>query len=191
MNAEETLNHLLRGNDRFAAGELTHPHQTVDRRSEVVKGQRPSACILTCSDSRTPPEIIFDQGIGDIFIVRTAGNVADEAAIGSMEIAVKEFSVPLIMILGHQYCGAIKLAIENPDVEGHISSIIRRIKPAVTSALGQLGDIMDVVAQENVRNVVFQLKQSQPILAGKINEGKLKVVGAYYWLDDGKVEIID
>ncbi len=190
MTWEEALQILKQGNERFVAGKLEHPNQTTQRREEVIPGQNPFAIVLTCSDSRTPPEIIFDRGIGDLFIIRTAGNIADDVAVGSMEIAVEEFGVPLIMVLGHQNCGAIKSAMKEADYSGCIPNIINRIKPAVQLAQGQPGNPQDNTAKSNVKLVVDQLKRSKPILSQGVEEGKLKIVGAYYWFDDGKVEII-
>lgn len=190
MNGEEALRTLLEGNERFVSDKLTHPNQTGQRRLEVAPRQNPFAIVLTCSDSRTPPEIIFDRGIGDIFIIRTAGNVADAVALGSMEMAVEEFGVPLIMILGHQRCGAIKAAMQGSDAPGHMASIMELIQPAVLRAEGQPGDPWDNTAKENVKVVADQLKTAEPILSKNAKEGKLKIVGSYYWFDDGAVEVI-
>jgi carbonic anhydrase len=190
MNPDKALKLLMEGNKRFVSGEIIHPNLTEERREEVKKGQRPFAVVLTCSDSRTPPEFIFDRGIGDLFVVRTAGNVVGEVGVGSLELAVTECQVPLIMVLGHQYCGAIKLAIEQAGYEGHMDGIMNRIKPAVISVEGEPGKLQDNVAQANVKNVVFQLENSRPILKPLVEQGKLKIVGAYYWMDDGKVELL-
>ncbi|TKJ36824.1 carbonic anhydrase [candidate division LCP-89 bacterium B3_LCP] len=190
MNADEALKSLKKGNTRFTQNNLTHPNQTEARRREVVSGQEPFAIVLTCSDSRTPPEIIFDRGIGDLFIVRTAGNVTDDVAVGSMEIAVEEFGVQLIMVLGHENCGAIKFAISESDFKGHIGSVMDKIKPVIEEAKKQPGNLQDNVAKENVKLVVEKLRNSQPILTKFISEGKLKIIGGYYRLENGEVEII-
>ena len=190
MNAEKALQILLQGNERFVKNEMTHPNQSEDRRVEVTSGQHPFAVVLTCSDSRTPPEIIFDRGIGDLFVVRTAGNITGEVTMGSIELAVEECNVPLIVVPGHQYCGAIKLALSQTEYSGHMGTIMNRIKPAVLKAQGLPGNLQDNTAKENVKIVVDLLKISRPILSKRFDEGKLKIVGGYYWLDDGRVEMI-
>jgi carbonic anhydrase len=190
MDAEKALQFLLEGNARFASNAMQHPNLTVERRNEVVAGQKPFAVVLTCSDSRTPPEIIFDRGIGDLFVVRTAGNVTGEVTLGSIELAVEEFGVPLIMVLGHQNCGAIKLAISQADYSGHMGTVMSRIKPAVLMAQKQPGELEENAAKANVKISVDHMKSLQPILSRYVDEGKLKIVGGYYRLDSGKVEII-
>ncbi len=191
MNAENALDKLMDGNKRFISGDLKHPNHDPKRRNDIKGGQEPFAAVLTCSDSRTPPEIIFDRGLGDLFIVRTAGNIADEVALGSLELAVAEFSVPIIMVLGHQNCGAIKLALEETEREGNIGKIMELIKFAVDMAKELPGNIQDNTAKENVKNVVNILKESSEIISTGVKDESVKIIGAYYWFDDGRVEIID
>jgi carbonic anhydrase len=190
MDADKALGLLKEGNERFAADAMTHPNLSEERRGEVVTGQQPFAVVLTCSDSRTPPEIIFDRGIGDLFVVRTAGNVTGEVSIGSIELAVEEFGVELVMVLGHQNCGAVKLAIAQGDASGHIETIVNRIRPAVLLAQSQPGDLLENAAKANVKLTVDHMKSLGPILSRTVDEGKLKIVGGYYRLDSGQVEMV-
>jgi carbonic anhydrase len=191
MESEKTLRKLKEGNKRFVNGQMEHPRQTAARREDTKKGQEPFAVVLTCSDSRTAPEIIFDQGLGDLFVIRTAGNIADDVAIGSMELAIAEFGVPMIMVLGHQNCGAIKMALEGSEAEGFAGSIMERIRTAIEVAKELPGNLQDNAAKVNVLNVVNNLKNSSTILQSHINKGKVQIIGAYYWFDDGRVEILE
>ncbi len=190
MNADQALQALLEGNKRYVAGQPRRPHQSIERRNEVIAGQSPFAVVLTCSDSRVPAEILFDQGIGDIFVVRTAGNVADDVAVGSIEYAAEHLGSPLVVVLGHQKCGAVAATADGGQAPGHIASIVEIIRPAVREALGQPGNVVENAVLANVRRTVDQLAHSQPILAHLGHEGKLKVVGAYYNLETGEVTVI-
>jgi carbonic anhydrase len=154
---------------------------------EVAKGQHPIAIIVGCSDSRVAPEIVFDQGLGDLFVVRVAGNVVDDHAIGSIEYAVEHLHASLIVVLGHDRCGAVQAAISGDDAPGHIQSLVESIRPAVEAAKSEPGDLLDNAINENVRRVVNQLQTSQPILGQEVQEGHLQVVGARYLLDGGSV----
>ena len=137
-----------------------------------------------------PPEIIFDQGLGDLFDIRVAGNILDDAVIGSMEYAAAELGVPLVIILGHERCGAVKAALDGKPLPGKIGSLAAAIKPAVDATKGQAGDAWDNAVRAHVKRTVNQLKQSSPIVAEAVKAGKLKVVGGRYDLDTGRVEII-
>ncbi|HWP93170.1 MAG TPA: carbonic anhydrase [Thermodesulfobacteriota bacterium] len=194
INGDEALQRLIEGNKLYASGRPGHPHQTEERRIEVASGQKPIAVVLGCSDSRVPPEVIFDQGLGDLFVVRVAGNIVDSAVQGSIEYAVAELGVPLIVVLGHQRCGAVKATVEivekGGQLPGQIEAIADRIKPAVESVKHLPGDILNNSIKANVEMVVGQLKNSEPILAKRIKEGKLKVVGATYGLDNGIVNFL-
>lgn len=190
MNWEESLQRLMEGNKRFVAGQMKHPTQIIERRREVRSAQKPYAVVLACSDSRTPPLFIFDAGLGDLFVVRTAGNVADEVAIGSMEIAVERFETPLIMVLGHRRCGAVRMALDEPEISGHMQSIVHLLKPAVLEASRLPGDPWENAARANVRITVEKLKNSEPYLKNRVQQGTLKIVGGYYCLDEWHVEMI-
>ena len=183
-------NELLAGNQRYVAGTPRYPHQSKSRRDELAKGQHPFAIILSCADSRVPPEIVFDQGLGDLFTVRVAGNVAPEDVVASLEYAVAHLGPKLIVVLGHERCGAVHATLKGGTPEGHLAALIDRIKPAVDSTKDQKGDALDNAVRANVQNVVKQLRSTGPILAEKIEDGSVKVVGARYDLDTGSVEVL-
>ena len=189
-NPEWILKDLLEGNERFVSRKSIHPNQSVERRTEVVKGQRPSAVILGCSDSRIPPEIIFDQGIGDLFVIRVAGNIIDDAVMGSMEYAVEHLHVQLIVVLGHQKCGAVEATVKGGHAPGHIGTLAQAIRPAVEKARSQSGNLVENAVRIHVERMVQELKSSKPILAEAIHKGELQIVGACYDLESGRVEIL-
>lgn len=189
--ADEALAELKAGNARFVGGKAAHQHQTVKRVKEVASGQKPEAIILGCADSRVPPEVIFDEGIGDLFVVRVAGNVAEPATTGSVEYAAEHLHVPLVVVLGHHKCGAVKATAEvHGPVEGNIGSIVKEIQPAVETARKNPGKegLVDDAVHENVRLVAGQLVSESEVLKHLVHEGKLKIVTAVYDLDSGKVE---
>lgn len=190
VDPDEALSRLMAGNQRFVAERLTHPNQTAECRTRVAKGQHPFAIILGCSDSRVPPEVIFDQGLGDLFTVRVAGNIAEPATIGSMEYAAEHLGAKLIMVLGHSKCGAVEAALQGGEQPGHIGYLVAAIKPAVERAKNMPGDPLDNAVRANVQLVVEQLKSSDPILSHLVKDGKIKIVGARYDLESGKVEMI-
>jgi carbonic anhydrase len=181
------LDELKAGNARFVAGQATHGNQDADRRSQVAAGQEPFAIIVGCSDSRVPPEIVFDQGLGDLFVVRVAGNVVDDHALGSIEYAVEHLHVPLIVVLGHDKCGAVQAAVSGGEAEGHVQSLVDAIAPAVAEAKTEPGDLLDNAINANVRHVVYEIRHSEPILEHEVEAGKVQVVGARYRLDSGEV----
>src|SRR5207248_488537 len=166
--------------------------QAAKRRAELTKSQHPFAIIVSCSDSRVPPEIVFDQGLGNLFVLRVAGNVIDDHSLGSIEYAVDHLAVRLIVVLGHQRCGAVKAAKETIAAKGeapaHIQSLVAAIKPAVESTLN--GDL-DATIKANVKDVVDALGSSTPILKGKVDAGDVQVIGGYYSLDTGAVTFLD
>lgn len=179
------------GNQRYVANKTVDPNQTEGRRVEVAQGQHPFATILGCVDSRVPPEIVFDRGLGDLFVIRTAGQVLDKAVIGSIEFGAAELGIPLLMVLGHEKCGAVKATIEalemQAEAEGSIDFLVEGIAPAVEKVKGQSGDLLDNAVRANIENVVSQLKES-PILAEALAAGKIQIVGGRYDLDSGIVE---
>src|SRR6266516_5504009 len=188
----EAIAKLKEGNGRYASGKLQHPGQTTERRAELTKDQHPFAVIVSCSDSRVPPEIVFDQGLGDLFVVRVAGNVIDDHSLGSAEYAVDHLAVRLIVVLGHQRCGAVKAAKDTiaakGEAPGHIQSLVTAIKPAVEATVK--GDL-EATVRENVKNVVQALRSSTPVLKAKVDASELRVIGAYYSLDTGMVAFMD
>ena len=145
---------------------------------------------MSCSDSRVPPEIIFDQGLGDLFVIRLAGNILDDAALGSLEYAVEHLGVKYIMVLGHERCGAVDAAVKGGEIPGHIGSLVKAIQPAVEKVKNLPGDLLDNAVRANVTMVVQQLKSSGPILEELVKKGDLAIAGARYDLDDGEVKIL-
>ncbi|MEG4088419.1 carbonic anhydrase [Microcoleus sp. Pol12B4] len=190
ITPNSALKKLMEGNQRYIEQKRTFPDQARSRVVEVAQGQHPFATILACSDSRVAPEIIFDQGLGDLFDIRVAGNFLDDVVLGNIEYAALELGVPLLVILGHERCGAVKAALDGKAVPGHISTLVAAIKPAIDSTKGQTGDAWDNAVRANVKRNVNNLQSSSPILAEAVKAGKLKVVGGRYDLDSGKVEII-
>lgn len=191
MNSDQALQALKDGNQRFIDGTPTRPHQDKTRLNEVASGQSPFVAILSCADSRVPPEVIFDQGLGDVFVIRVAGNIAaDPTVMASLEFAVGSLGTPLILVLGHQYCGAVAAAVKGDALPGHLNSLVQAIKPAVEQVQGQAGDTVDNAVTANVQRVVEQLKNTAPIIADKFNTSALKIVGARYNLDSGTVEFL-
>ncbi len=188
--ADQAVRKLLEGNGRYMTNAQAHPNQTAERRTEVAQGQHPFAAILACADSRVSPEVVFDQGLGDLFTVRVAGNVVDNAALGSLEYAAEHLRTPLIVVLGHEKCGAVSAALGGGHAAGHIHTVVEAIRPAVKSSKDQSGDPLDNAVVANVLLVVKQLQTAKPVLSELIKAGKLKVVGARYDLDTGKVELL-
>ena len=188
-DAERALSRLLEGNRRFAQSAAEHPDQSSGLRMSLSSGQHPFAVVLTCSDSRVAPELVFDQGLGDLFVVRVAGNIVDDAVIGSIEFAAAHLLVPLVLVLGHQNCGAVQAAL-GEEPEAHIKTLAEAIRPAVAKARALPGDLLDNAVRENVRLVVEQLTASHPVLAERIEARKLMIVGGRYDLGTGEVERI-
>ena len=192
MAPAEAISKLKEGNGRYTGGNLQHPGQTAERRIELAKSQHPFATIVDCSDSRVPPEILFDQGLGDLFIFRVAGNVIDDHGLGSIEYAVDHLGVRLILVLGHQRCGAVEAARETIAAKGkapgHIESLVTAIRPAVEATAK---DDLDATIKANVKNVVLALRSSTPILKAEVDSGKIQVIGGYYSLDTGAVTFLD
>jgi carbonic anhydrase len=189
LSPDAALQKLLDGNQRFAQHHPSYPDQSDLRVREVAQAQHPFATVLSCADSRVPVEIIFDQGIGDIFDVRIAGNIATPEAIGSIEYAVALLDTPLLMVLGHERCGAVTAAVKNDPLPGEIGSFVKAILPAVERVKEKPGDVVDNAVVANVRYQIEQLQQST-LLTERLQSGKLKIVGGRYDLDTGKVMVL-
>ncbi|MHB8109400.1 MAG: carbonic anhydrase [Syntrophorhabdaceae bacterium] len=187
---KQALETLLSGNRRFAAMVSTHPNQDKQRRDEVKSGQKPFAVIVGCSDSRIPPEILFDQGIGDLFVIRIAGNIVDDTALGSIEYAVDHLGTRLVVVLGHSKCGAVTAAAQGGEAHGHIASIVNLITPALVRAKDISGDLVDNAIRENARLVAGAISSCPPVLGKMVEQGKIAVVPAYYDIDTGIVEVL-
>jgi carbonic anhydrase len=192
-NADEALQRLLEGNQRYVSNGTVGPNQGERRRVELVQGQYPFATILDCADSRVPPELVFDRGLGDLFVIRTAGQVIDSAVLGSIEYGAAELGIPLILVLGHEQCGAVIATIEalehHAEGEGSIGALVTAITPAVEQVRDQPGDLLQNAIRANVELEVERLRES-PILAELSEMGKLKIVGGIYDLESGVVEIM-
>ena len=188
-NPDRALQLLIKGNQRFVENKRKFPDQDWKRITEVAPSQAPFAAVLGCADSRVPVEIICDQGFGNIFVCRVAGNVATPEEIGSLEFAVLVLGVKVILVLGHERCGAVKAAIEGGELPGHIGSLTEAIMPAVESSKNQAGDKVENAVKANVRLQANRLKAS-PLLYERIEAGTLKIFGLYYDLDEGKVTIV-
>ena len=185
---------LRDGNKRFVAGTSSHPTQDASRRSSLVENQHPFAVIFGCADSRLAAEIIFDLGLGDAFVVRTAGQVIDDAVLGSLEYSVSELDVPLIVVLGHDHCGAVtatKNAVETGQMPvGFIRSLVERITPSVlTSLRNNQTDINDMVV-ENVKQTSQRLVDSSRVISGAVDSGRTAVLGLAYSLADGRADLV-
>lgn len=189
ITPEQALQRLLAGNLRFVNQKPSRPHQSLARLREVAKTQKPFAAILGCADSRVPSEIVFDQGLGDLFVCRVAGNVATSDQIGSLEFGTSVLGAKLIMVLGHERCGAVQATIKGGQVPGQIGSLLEVIQPAVKASAGQPGDRLQNAVKANVAAQIATLKSS-PVLSQLIQTGKLKVVGGYYDLDTGVVTLV-
>lgn len=196
VSPDVALQALLEGNARFRAGNVTRPHQDQVRRAELAKGQRPPVIILACADSRVAPELVFDAGLGDVFVCRVAGNLAEDAVIGSIEYAAEHLGSCLVVVMGHQKCGAVTAAVDvvvkDVKLPGHLPQVVGPIKPAVEAA--RKSGTENLVARaidENVAHTVNALKKSGPVLGHLIEKGSLKIVGGRYDLDTGAFTLID
>jgi carbonic anhydrase len=193
ISPDEALNRLIIGNDRYVHGTMRR-HDFSTERTALAGGQNPFAGILSCADSRIGPEYAFDTGRGDIFVCRVAGNFANPDTIASFEYAVAVLSTPLILVLGHQACGAVDSTIKQvkngASFPGHIPSLTEALTPAVQAAENQPGDLLANAIKQNVVLTVQKLQTADPILSEAVNQKKLKVVGGVYNLSTGKVELV-
>jgi len=219
VSPAEAISRLKEGNGRYTSGNQQHPHDSSDerkhmatnsyenagmtflgmtaeqaakRRGELTKSQHPFATIVSCSDSRVPPEIVFNEGLGDLFVVRVAGNVINDENVGSIEYSVDHLGVRMIVVLGHQRCGAVKAAKETIAAKGkapaHIQSLVNAIRPAVEATMNS---DLEATVKANVKDVVQALRESTPILKPQIDSGAVRVIGGYYSLDTGSVTFLE
>ncbi len=186
---DAALQKLLAGNRRFTQYHPQYPHQSHARMLELAQVQHPFATVLACADSRVPVELLFDQGIGDIFDIRVAGNIATPETIGSIEYAVALLGTPVVLVLGHERCGAVTAAVKNELLPGEIGSFIKAILPAVDQVKRLSGDVVDNAVIANVHYQIERLKRS-PVLTERLRSGDLKIVGGRYDLDTGTVKIL-
>ena len=194
IGPKEAIQRLTDGNARYVQGANTHPHEDSARRLETAaNGQHPYVTILSCSDSRVPLEVLFDQGIGDIFVVRVAGNVCGQSEMGSIEYGVDHVGTPLLVVLGHTGCGAVKAATAHAEVHGNVKALVARIAPALAEAQAAHPDLHDMdlvpaVTEANVWHSIEDLFTNSHITRDCIESGKLKVIGAIYDIKTGQVK---
>jgi carbonic anhydrase len=195
--AEQARQRLVEGNQRYVKGSMKAcGASSPEARSKLASGQKPYAIVLSCSDSRVPPEMVFDEGLGELFVVRVAGNVADPVVLGSIEYAAEHLGSPLIVVLGHERCGAVMAAVDaQGKAPGNVAAVVKAIAPAVkrakSSTQGQSKDaIVDAAVIENARTVADGLTKQSPLLKKLVAEGKLQIVPARYDLDDGTVTLL-
>jgi carbonic anhydrase len=184
------LGELLEGNGRFVRGAAERPRSDPARRAEIAAGQLPFAAVVACSDSRVSPEIIFDQGLGDLFVLRTAGNLVDDVELASLEYAALHFDIGLIAVVGHSRCGAVTAAAGGGEAPGHLAALASALAPSVEKARRAGGDVVDAAARENVRSIVAALRRSEPVLRPRVDAGRLEIAGLYYDLEQGTVAVI-
>jgi carbonic anhydrase len=191
---EVALKLLVEGNLRFQRGESIHPNQDSERRTLVAAGQQPFAIIFGCSDSRESPELVFDRGLGDLFVARTAGHVLDYATLGSIEYGVAELHIPLIVVLGHERCGAVKATIETLEAKakapGSIAALVRSIAPAAEAAQGEGNEKLEHAIRLNTQNTARRLYNLSAIIRAAVQNGTLKIVGGRYDLDSGAMTLV-
>jgi carbonic anhydrase len=195
LTADEALRRLIAGNERFVADDDHRPHRGAELRRQLAGEQHPFAVILGCADSRVPPEILFDEGLGDLFVVRNAGNIVDATTLASIEYGVAHLGVPLVMVLGHERCGVVTTAVavarEGEDVQGHLWALLDAVRPALGDDDGAgREDAIDRAVCAHVRNQVERLRRADPIVSRAVKAGTLRVVGARYDIDRGQVEIL-
>ncbi len=191
LTLNEAFNKLVEGNQRYVSSTTVCHEDWSAKRLAQAQGQAPFAVIVTCSDSRVPPEIIFDQALGDLFVIRVAGNVVDDFAIGSIEYGVSVLGADTIIVLGHSNCGAVDGALKGLKFDNHIQEVLNAIQPAIADVKGSSDNTLEKAIKANVRHVEETLKSSRPVLANMLEEGKLSILGGYYDLASGKVEFLD
>ena len=197
LTPDQVLQEFKDGNERFNSGNVTRREHSEEIRKAATGGQFPKAMVLSCLDSRVPVEDVFDQGIGDVFVGRVAGNFVNTDLLGSMEFACKVAGAKLILVMGHQHCGAVKSAIDDVHL-GNITAMLSNIKPAVALSQNFKGEkssknevFVKLVAQNNIRNTIAKIRAKSEILKEMESKGKIKIVGAFYTLRTGKLEFVD
>lgn len=189
MSPDEALKMLMEGNKRFASKNPKNINQSYDRLSAVAQGQKPFAALLSCADSRVPSEMIFDRGFGDLFICRVAGNIATPEEIGSLEFGTLVLGAKVLVVIGHGKCGAVDATIKGAQVPGQIASLLDAIRPSLQNSQGKKIEELEEGIKANALYQAEKLKKS-PVISKLIEEGKLKVVGAYYDLNTGAVTML-
>jgi carbonic anhydrase len=191
QDASHIWTELMEGNARFVAGKLRE-RDVIAERARIARSPKPKAVVLTCADSRVDPDIIFDTCLGDLFVLRVAGNTADKKNLGSMEFAITDLNVPLAIVLGHMYCGAVKMACSGKKVDSpYLKAVIERLRPAVEKARGDGDDRLRFVEKENARLVAHEVVEHEAALRARIRSRQLSVVPAWYNVEIGAVERLD
>ncbi|NJB85861.1 carbonic anhydrase [Lewinella marina] len=188
MTIDQVVSRLQEGNERFVADKLDGKLQNSSRRGELTSGQKPYAIVLSCADSRVVPELAFDTGLGEIFVVRVAGNIANTSSIASIEYAVAHIGSPVIVVLGHESCGAVTAALQGGDNGYNLNHLTAHIKPAIKSS--PQGASVNEVVKENARLTAQELQDRSSIIRQAVQDGKVKIVPAYYNLHTGKVDML-
>lgn len=197
ITADEALHLLSAGNERFAAGKPEHPHTGLSRVESTAKnGQAPFAAVLSCADSRVPVETVFDRGVGDLFVVRVAGNVADSGTLASIEYAAEHLHTPLVVVMGHTQCGAVKAAVDDAKLDGSLPALIDLIRPAVSEVRkrnpgASEKELFNDAIKQNVRQQIADCVEKSPIVRRLVRSGKVKIVGALYKIETAQVEWLD
>jgi carbonic anhydrase len=187
----EAWKKLEEGNARYAANKPEHAHQDAARRTETAKGQKPFAAVLACADSRVGPELVFDQGLGDLFVVRVAGNVVDDTALASLEYAVKHLGVKLIVVLGHSKCGAVDAAVKQVKEDSHLGKLTGLIKDAIEQSKNLPGDAVANAIRANAQIMAQRLEKSGPVLKKAVTDGQIQIVPAVYDIESGAVNKVE
>ncbi|QQG64997.1 carbonic anhydrase [Desulfobulbus oligotrophicus] len=190
LSGREALEVLLTGNQRFVRGQLEHPNHCNESRKKLLDGQEPIAAILTCGDSRVPPVDIFDQGLGDLFVLRVGGGVISDHMLGSIEYAVAHLHTPLVMVMGHSSCGAINAASRGAKAYGHMATLIPPLATALKHTMGLEGNWCDNASKELARTTAKKIAESEPVIADMVAAGKVFVVATYYDMATGVVSVL-
>ncbi len=189
MTIDEILTRLKKGNENFMADNLSHKNEDKERRSELVDGQDPFAIVLSCADSRVVPELAFDTGLGELFVARVAGNVANTSTIASIEYSVFALKTKVIVVMGHESCGAVGAAVKGGDLGYNLNMLLAHVTPALAAA--DEGATVNDIVKINARLTAKELVNRSSILANAVNDGKLKIVPAYYNFASGRVDFLD
>lgn len=187
LSADSALAKLKAGNLRYVSNQVEAYKVLDEGRLATAQKQSPFAVVVSCSDSRVPAEQIFDLGVGEIFVVRSAGQVLDNASLGSIEYAAEHLGVKLVVVMGHERCGAVSAAVQGGEAAGHIAYLVEQIKPAVEAAKSKEGDLVTNAIHQNAAMIARQISSAKPVLHELVHKGELKVVSAYYDLDEGTV----
>ncbi len=190
VKQQQIMDQLMAGNRRFAGQQAEHPRQSIAQRRHLLPAQFPIAAVLSCADSRVPPEIIFDQGLGDLFVVRVAGNILNDHVIASLEFATVQVKAPLIIVMGHSLCGAVQASLSGDVLPGHLPHIAAELEPSISAARAHADDIYIYAIQHNVQRVAAGLPRRSPLIAQVIDSGQCAVLPAYYDMTSGVVELL-